>query len=355
LNSSLFSRLLISWYEQNKRDLPWRSTLNPYFIWLSEIILQQTRVNQGLPYYEKFIKQYPTIETLAKASEEEVLRLWQGLGYYSRARNMHSTAKSIQAHLDGIFPDNYKDILKLKGIGKYTAGAIASFAFKEVVPVVDGNVYRVLSRVFGMEQDISSPKGQKEFLIFAESLLPKEKTDLYNQAVMEFGATVCLPKNPICEGCIFRDNCFAFQKDMISVLPVKTKKLKKKERQFSYFVIKHQDKLLMHRREGKDIWKGLYQFYLKESHSGNIADFLPDPVLNKIFDHYKTKINEPGILDKHVLTHQVLRAKYWEIEIDDEMDVKDSDFKDLRFYSRGEVEELPKPILIHNYLSKEYF
>jgi A/G-specific adenine glycosylase len=355
LNSSHFSRLLILWYEQNKRDLPWRNTTNPYFIWLSEIILQQTRVSQGLPYYEKFIKQYPAIENLAKAGEEEVLRLWQGLGYYSRARNMHSTAKSIHSDLKGNFPNNYKDILKLKGIGKYTAGAIASFAFKEKVPVVDGNVYRVLSRVFGIDQDISSPKGQKEFLAFAEKLLPEEQIHIYNQAIMEFGAMVCLPKTPICADCIFRSSCFALKNDLVSVLPVKTKKLGKRERQFSYFVIKHNDKLLMHRREGKDIWKGLYQFYLRETHADSISDFLPDPVLNKVFDHYEIKVNEPNYTDTHVLSHQVLRAKYWEIEIENGQILEEPDFKDLRFYNRYEVEELPKPILINNYLSREYF
>jgi A/G-specific adenine glycosylase len=355
LNSSHFSRLLIEWYEQNKRDLPWRKTTDPYFIWLSEIILQQTRVNQGLPYYKKFIKQYPAIENLATASEEEVLRLWQGLGYYSRARNMLSTAKSIHADLQGVFPNNYKDILKLKGIGKYTAGAIASFAFKEIVPVVDGNVYRVLSRVFGIDQDISSLKGQKEFLLFAKKLLPKEESHIYNQAIMEFGATVCQPKSPSCEDCIFRSSCFAFQKEMIPLLPVKTKKLRKKERLFSYFVIKYDDSLLMQRREGKDIWKGLYEFYLKESHADSIADFLPDPVLEKVLANSETKISEPNYIDTHVLTHQVLKAEYWEIEIDNETALEEADFKHLKFYNKGEVEELPKPVLINNYLSREYF
>lgn len=355
MNYTLFSRLLISWYEINKRDLPWRHTNDPYAIWLSEIILQQTRVQQGLPYYEKFIKEYPDVKSLSEADEEEVLRLWQGLGYYSRARNMHGTARYIHKNLDGKFPDKYQDILKLKGIGKYTAGAIASFAFGEVVPVVDGNVFRVLSRVFGINEDISSQRGQKEFFEIARKILPKEQTDSYNQALMEFGAMVCLPKRPLCDNCMYQDKCFAFQNEMISVFPVKSKKMQKKEREFSYFVIKHQDRLLMHRREGKDIWKGLYQFYLKEKHSENFDEFLPDNMLGVLLNKYKVYIKDPRLIHTHVLTHQVLKAKYWELEIEQNCEIEDADFDGFRFYSKPEIENLPKPVLINNYLSKEYF
>ena len=222
----IFSNSLIQWYLNNKRDLPWRNTQNPYLIWLSEIMLQQTRVAQGLPYYMAFTNAFPTVFELANASEEQVLKLWQGLGYYSRARNLHKTAQFVASELNGEFPDNNKDLLKLKGIGDYTAAAIASFAYNEAVPVVDGNVFRVLSRYFDIETDISLVTAKKEFSALAFELMPKNDPASFNQAIMEFGALQCVPKNPSCEICVFNSSCAALQKKKVHLLPFKSKKIK---------------------------------------------------------------------------------------------------------------------------------
>ena len=207
-----FSNSLIQWYLQNKRDLPWRNSTNPYHIWLSEIMLQQTRVAQGLPFFLRFTEAFPTVFDLANADEEQVLKLWQGLGYYSRARNLHKTAQFIALELNGIFPATYNDLLKLKGVGEYTAAAIASFVYNENVPVVDGNVFRVLSRYFDVETDIASTGAKKEFTQLASELLPKGKANVFNQAIMEFGALQCVPKNPDCSNCVLNDSCIALQK-----------------------------------------------------------------------------------------------------------------------------------------------
>nr|WP_321539525.1 A/G-specific adenine glycosylase [Flavobacterium piscinae] len=221
-----FSNRLIQWYLENKRDLPWRNTTNPYPIWLSEIILQQTRVAQGLPYYERFIETFPTVFDLANASEEQVLKLWQGLGYYSRGRNLHKTAQIIAFELNGTFPTTYTELLKLKGIGSYTAATIASFSQKEVVPVVDGNVFRILARYFDVETDISSATAKKEFTALANELIDSKQPDVFNQALMEFGALQCVPKNPNCSICVFKDSCAALQKKKVDLLPIKLKKRK---------------------------------------------------------------------------------------------------------------------------------
>ena len=224
----MFAVSLISWYKKNYRKLPWRNTNEPYIIWVSEIILQQTRVDQGLPYFKNFIEKFPSLASLAKSTEEEVLNQWQGLGYYSRARNMHYTAKYIYNHLDGIFPNKYKELIKLKGIGDYTASAIASFSFNEPKAVIDGNVYRVLSRVFGILNDINSKEGQNRIKNLADSLLPKNEHATYNQAIMEFGALICTPKAPKCETCVVADICYAKEKGEQLSLPLKIKKLKRK-------------------------------------------------------------------------------------------------------------------------------
>ncbi|HRN43741.1 MAG TPA: A/G-specific adenine glycosylase, partial [Flavobacterium sp.] len=232
-----FSNLLIKWYLQKKRDLPWRNTINPYLIWLSEIMLQQTRVAQGMPYFLSFTTAFPTVFDLAKANEEQVLKLWQGLGYYSRARNLHKTAQFVANELDGIFPDNYKDLLQLKGVGEYTAAAIASFSYNEVIPVVDGNVFRVLSRYFDIETDIAAASAKKEFAALAFELMAKDNPALFNQAIMEFGALQCVPKSPNCNICIFNESCTALQKKKVDQLPVKSKKLKVRKRYFNYLVV----------------------------------------------------------------------------------------------------------------------
>ncbi|MDP5122125.1 MAG: A/G-specific adenine glycosylase, partial [Spirosomaceae bacterium] len=260
-----FSKKIIPWFEQHQRNLPWRHTQDPYAIWLSEIILQQTRVAQGLPYYNRFLSHLPTIQDFANAPQEEILRLWQGLGYYSRARNMHATAKVIIEKYDGTFPDNYNELVKLKGIGPYTGAAIASFAFGEAVPVVDGNVFRVLSRVFGIETDIAASSARKEFTELAETLIPQDSPAAFNQAIMEFGALQCTPHQPNCMFCPLQDTCYAFQHEAQGVLPVKLKKTKVRNRYFNYFAVQQDEHFLMNKRAENDIWSGLYEFYLVET------------------------------------------------------------------------------------------
>ena len=261
-----FSNTLIYWYLQNRRELPWRKTKNPYFIWLSEIMLQQTRVAQGMAYYLKFTSTFPTVFDLAKADESTVLKMWQGLGYYSRARNLHFSAKLIANEFNGEFPSTFSEIIKLKGIGDYTASAIASICFDEPTAVVDGNVYRVLSRYFGIKTPINSSAGIKEFKLLAQSLIDKNKAGTFNQAIMDFGALHCKPQNPLCDTCPFSDSCYALEKKLTKELPVKAKKIKVRKRYFNFLVIKTKNNsTILSERKGKGIWQGLYQFPLIES------------------------------------------------------------------------------------------
>src|SRR5688572_6460539 len=280
MDNRYFSDKVAEWYKLNKRDLPWRDTQDPYKVWLSEIILQQTRVNQGLPYYFKFLETFPTIQALANATEHQVLRLWQGLGYYTRARNLHKCAKVVVSKYNGQFPNNFKSLLGLPGIGEYTAAAIASFSFKEPVAVVDGNVFRVLSRLFGIENEINSPEGKKVFTSLANSLISKKFPDLHNQAMMEFGALHCLPKKPPCLTCDFQLTCFAAQHDLQTVFPRKAKAKASRKRYFYYVVIQKGRSLLMRKREAKDIWHGLYDFYLMERNRSIKAEKLLEEVVN---------------------------------------------------------------------------
>lgn len=297
-----FSHVLRGWYENEKRDLPWRNTTDPYKIWLSEIILQQTRVEQGKVYYYKFIEQFPTVFDLANADEMEVLNLWQGLGYYSRARNLHASAKMIVSDFSGIFPENYKTITQLKGVGPYTAAAIASFAFNEKVSVVDGNVYRVLSRIFGIEAPIDSTTGKKQFAELAQSLIDDKEPGIHNQAIMEFGALQCVPQNPNCEECPFQSKCYAHEKKMIKTLPVKSKKTTIKNRYFDYLIFSWDAQLILQKRGEKDIWAHLYEFPLIERESfENTVDFT----------QYCT--NQPAFSSevvKHILSHQHLYVQF---------------------------------------------
>ncbi len=350
MESGVFSKLLINWYEQKKRLLPWRDTKDPYRIWLSEVILQQTRVAQGLPYYEKFVKQYPDIKHLAGADEQAVLRLWQGLGYYSRARNMHATAKIIVQDFDGVFPDNYEGLLKQKGIGPYTAAAIASFAFDEKVAVVDGNVYRVLARIFGVETDISSHEAKKVFSDLANELIPDNTPSAYNQAIMEFGAIHCTPTNPECMFCVFAKTCVANATGKQNFLPVKSKKVKVRNRFFNYFVIEKGNQFLMNLRAEKDIWSGLYDFYLVESESKLLAlDEIENGFLQEILS--KSIIKDVSENYKHILTHQRIEAKFWHIVLNDKIALPEN----YTFFSLQEIEDLPKPILIEKYLKGACF
>ena len=351
MNKSIFAYKIVEWYNAHRRSLPWRETSDPYKIWISEIILQQTRVVQGLSYYLKIIKRFPDVFALAKAREQEVLRLWQGLGYYTRARNLHRCAKIVAGQYQGQFPDRYADLQKLPGIGAYTAAAIASIAFGEPVAVLDGNVYRVLSRVFGIDKDTNSREGRDHFANQANKLIPKENPNVFNQAMMEFGATHCLPRNPNCEDCIFKKQCVAFTRGWQDRLPVKSKKLKIRKRYFYYFVIEQNKKWFMQRRDSKDIWQGLYDFYLVETNRPRKPKsvFEKDPILKRM----KGKIQEEKIsgLYKHVLTHQKLMARFVPVKI---LPSKTSQTlfksKKMKFYSSLEIDNLPKPALVSRYL-----
>ena len=289
-----FAATLLQWFKNNGRSLPWRETNDPYAIWLSEIILQQTRIAQGMSYWERFIAQWPTVNDLAAATEDEVLKAWQGLGYYSRARNLHTAARQV-VELGG-FPQTFKELKTLKGVGDYTATAIASIAFGEPVAVVDGNVYRVLSRYYGIETPIDSTEGKKEFQALAQSLLPINEPADYNEAIMDFGATQCTPNSPHCSACPLCETCIAFREQRINELPVKSKKVKQRERHFTYLYIEYEGKIAIHQRGAGDIWQGLWEFP-QEEHLTSSED-----------SAWKTEAQllQKGV--KHILTHQILLA-----------------------------------------------
>lgn len=314
----IFSKTITHWYSNNKRNLPWRETKDPYYIWLSEIILQQTQVAQGLPYYSKFIEEFPSVFHLANAEEDNVLKLWQGLGYYSRARNLHATAKFIANELNGVFPNNYKDLLKLKGVGDYTASAIASIAFNKVEAVVDGNVYRVLARHYGIDTPINSSKGAKEFKELAQTLIDKKNPADFNQAIMEFGATQCKPQSPDCNICPFKTKCVAFNENRIAELPVKIKSAKAKKKHFNFLVFMDKNEsTILEKREEKGIWQNLYQFPLIETTQNLDFDTFEaaakkHPLLNKTPFEWSL-YNEDIII--HKLSHQHLHTKFWIINI----------------------------------------
>lgn len=357
MNPSEFASGLLGWYDQHKRDLPWRDIRDPYKIWLSEVILQQTRVQQGLPYYLRFVEKYPTVSDLAEASEEEVLRLWQGLGYYSRARNMHAAARTITTELNGRFPDNFAEIRKLKGVGDYTAAAVASFAFNEKVAVVDGNVYRVLARVFGVEDDIASPAGKRVFAELARELLPATRTDAYNQAIMEFGALHCKPANPDCMFCHFAHTCQARLTSRQQVLPVKSRKVKIKKRYFHYIVVNQKNKFLMKKRLKGDVWEGLYDFPLLEDEKFiNKGVFLHAMAEKTGALQAELRLLNVSAEVRHVLTHQRLHVRFYQIETLSESATQAIQrFFGAKWQNLAEMEQLPKPVLMHNYLSAGIF
>ncbi|MVN90460.1 A/G-specific adenine glycosylase [Mucilaginibacter aquatilis] len=309
-----FANQLVQWYHENKRDLPWRHTTNAYIIWLSEVILQQTRVEQGLPYFNRFLAAYPTVTDFANASEDEILKLWQGLGYYSRGRNMLKTARLVRDEYKGNFPDTYQELIKLKGIGEYTAAAISSFAANEARAVVDGNVYRVLARYFGIDEPINSTKGKKLFQQLADEVLNKEQPGLHNQAMMEFGAVICKPKNPACGICMVRLGCEAFKTNATTQLPVKLKTVKVKERFFNYFLITDGNRILMNKRTGNDIWTGLYDLPLVETPTlPETHEIVTLPQVKAYFGP-KLEIEEAFGLQKHVLTHQRLIVRFVKVK-----------------------------------------
>jgi len=336
-----FSNILLNWYDDNSRELPWRKTKNPYKVWISEIILQQTRVEQGMEYYFKFVDLFPSIHEMSQASEKEILKAWQGLGYYSRARNLHFTSKYIVNELNGIFPNNYLDLLKLKGVGPYTAAAISSICFNEKQAVVDGNVNRFLSRYFGIYTPVDSTEGKKEIAQLANSLISENRPGDFNQGLMEMGATICKPKKTDCRNCVFKNSCIAFEKSIVDELPIKIKKIKVKKRQIDYLVCEHKGKLLYRKREKKDIWQGLYDFP-----EVNLQGTEYDKILGS--NNY-TLLGETETL-YHILSHQKLTVNFQKAKIVDESKIN----------LMGEwapiepSDEIPLPRLIEKYLLEKH-
>ncbi len=339
-----FHRLTIDWYRQNKRDLPWRNTKNPYKIWLSEIILQQTRVDQGMNYYLKFIRNYPTVFDLANADEQEILNDWQGLGYYSRARNLHFTAKYIATELNGIFPNQFTEIIKLKGIGEYTASAIASFSFDLPYAVLDGNVYRVLSRVFDISTPIDSTEGKKEFQNLANELIDKENPAEYNQSIMEFGAMLCTPVNPSCEICPLSAKCLSFANNTIKDRPFKEKKTKVRKRYFNFAIFKDNNQILIEKRIAKDIWQHLYQFPLfeteEELNTENVKSFFQERTGLTPFYNSKPVT--------HILSHQRIFAVFY--IFDQFPKQKDENWISI---TKSKIDDYPLPRLIDRFLEEQ--
>lgn len=343
----LFSEELIAWYHHHKRDLPWRNTQDAYLIWLSEVILQQTRVAQGLPYFHAFVDNYPNVRALANASEDEVLRLWQGLGYYSRARNMLTTAKEVVEKHQGAFPTSYAQLIQLKGVGDYTASAISSFAAGEPRAVLDGNVFRVLSRYFGIDEPINTTTGKKQFAALAQSLIDESNPSVYNQAIMEFGALQCKPKSPDCGICVLRPGCVALQQGRVDQLPVKLKTTKVRTRYFNYLVVIQNDKILMRKREKGDIWENLYDFPSIETEQLlTPQELVSSPEIQQHFEvplHIKRTYGPV----KHVLTHQKIFAQFHVLESPTKAIHKK---KNWDYVLLKELNNLAKPKLIFSFL-----
>jgi A/G-specific adenine glycosylase len=345
--TEFFAPVLLKWYRLNGRTLPWRLEKDPYRIWLAEVILQQTQVSQGLGFYERFLARFPDVQNLAAASETEVLRAWQGLGYYSRARNLHHTAKFIANDLKGKFPTTYQEIIRLKGVGEYTAAAISSFAFGEPHPVVDGNVYRVLSRIFGVSEPIDTGRGKKVFSELAASLIDRRRPADYNQAIMDFGAMHCRPVNPACESCVFAGGCRARADRNVAALPVRSRRPEVKHRYFNYFLLADKNgRIRVNRRNGNDIWKGLYEFVLLET-KGETApsDMLGSSKVKALAgDRFMLKF----VSDKyeHQLTHQRLHARFYVLK------TKNVALRSVDFANSAELQKLPFPRLITRFLSE---
>lgn len=337
---------LLQWYELNRRDLPWRNSSDPYHIWLSEIILQQTRVDQGMPYYYKFIETFPTIKHLANADEKTVLKLWQGLGYYSRAHNLHQTAKLISSRFNGIFPQTYDELISLKGIGPYTAAAIASIAFQQPEPVIDGNVYRFFSRLYAIPTPVPSTKAHKEFREVALNLFqPGVQPRLINQAIMEMGALVCTPKNPNCNKCPVAENCIAYSKGKTQLYPVKKTKTAVKEVHMHYAVIETPKGILFEKRNYSSIWKGLYQPLLCELISPQI-----ESIHNWVALKLNVKTNQLSYTHSsapftHLLSHRKLIISFHHFQCSEKIPIPDN----TEIHSHNKLHDLPFPIIVANY------
>jgi A/G-specific adenine glycosylase len=336
-----FSARLLRWHSTVERPMPWKNEQNPYKVWLSEVILQQTRVEQGWNYYKSFLKKFPTIKHLANAPEQDVLQQWEGLGYYSRARNLHHTAKFIAETHNGKLPSTYNEIIALKGIGPYTAAAIASFAFGLPHAVVDGNVFRILSRYFGIKTPTDSSQGKKIFFDLANKLIPKNKPAKFNQAMMDFGALVCRP-NPLCDSCPFSKDCFAKQNDLIRSLPVRSKKAKVRKRYFHYYIFIYKNKILIQQRNENDIWNGLHQFPMEEMKSESWKK--NDSKFKNILSDKKIK---PIILTQ-LLTHQLIHGSFYFISVKKIFTAKE----EFHWVEKSELEKFPMPKIMREYVKK---
>ncbi len=345
---TIFTKNLLLWYKENQRAHPWKETKNPYHIWLSEIILQQTRIEQGTPYFLRFKEKYPSIIDLANAPEDEVMRLWEGLGYYSRARNLHATAKYVALECNGVFPNTHKNILALKGVGPYTAAAIASFAYDLPHAVVDGNVYRVLGRYFNISEPIDTTQGKKQFAQLADQLLLQKDPATYNQAIMDFGATQCVPVNPACETCIMRSSCKAYQKGTVTMRPIKSKKTKQSQRFFHYLVISTPDqKVYLNKRLKKDIWQNLYEFPMIEKESLVASEELN---LNTLFKDQAFWLRKVSSIFRQQLSHQKIHAQFLEIQLKDNL--KQIENHEWIEVPRNQLDKYAFPRIINTYLEQ---
>ncbi|HUW06168.1 MAG TPA: A/G-specific adenine glycosylase [Williamwhitmania sp.] len=347
----VFGKALIDWYHTHKRDLPWRHTRNPYFIWISEIILQQTRVQQGYSYYLRFVEAFPTIEDLANAPLERVLKVWQGLGYYTRARNIHQTAKSIVSDFDGRLPESYDALIKLKGIGDYTAAAIASFAFDEPVAAIDGNVYRIYSRIFGIYAPVDKGDGKRALRQIASDELDRETPALFNQAIMDLGGQICLPKNPLCEECPVNAMCYAYKSKETPNLPVKSVKVKVRDRFFYYIIVMRGSSTFIRQRDQKDIWHSLFEFPLVEVNRRLSLEELP--LTAEWLDICGAGSVEIAYISnevKHVLSHQHLYTRFFVVRVD-----RPSYFLKQKYMeiSSSTLHNYSTPRLIDNFLAAE--
>ena len=344
----IFTQTLQEWYAVNKRDLPWRHTQDPYLIWISEIILQQTRVAQGYDYFVRFVSRFPDVKSLAAASEEEVLKYWQGLGYYSRARNLHAAARSMKG---GKFPGSYEEVQALKGVGDYTAAAICSLAYGMPYAVVDGNVYRVLARYFGIDAPIDSGKGKKLFAGLADEMLDKKRPAEYNQAIMDFGALQCVPRDPACNVCPLAESCAARAEGKVAQLPVKQHKTQTVNRYFNYLYVRMGEDILVHKRTGDDIWKNLYELPLIEvDHDMQETELLASGAFRALFAEGETplvRVMQRGV--KHVLSHRVIYANFYGVEL-----LQNS--RSFSGYTRIKIADLENyalPRLVHAFLENQ--
>lgn len=345
-----FTRILTEWYKANKRPLPWRLSTDPYTIWVSEVVMQQTRISQGTDYYLRFVDRFPSVFDLALASLDTVLKNWQGLGYYSRARNMHQTAKTIVSSYGGIFPQTFSEMLKLKGVGSYTAAAIASIAFGEPVPAIDGNALRLFSRFYGIEEPINFSKGRMIVESLAADVIDKKNPGDFNQAVMDFGSLQCVPRNPLCQDCVLSEQCCAFLSGKVDLIPLKKGKSKRVERFFNYLIVYDRDFLLMRKREDGDIWNGLYDFPLDES-DGLLLD-VASLMRSDLYLAISDKCDVQGISLSnevvHHLTHQIIHVAFWLVEVEN---LSASKFgEDFMIKGKDDLQTIPVPKLIERQL-----